>query len=88
MKRPVLRLYIAGNTPLSRRAIRNMGAAQTLAGGHWDMRVIDVLAEPALAEQAGIFAIPTLSYDDSSALRRLVGDLSEPSRVLAQLDIG
>lgn len=44
--------------------------------------IIDVLAEPELAEQAGILATPTLSYEHAGRPRRIVGDLSDTKRIL------
>lgn len=59
--------------------------------GAWQLEIIDVLAKPELAEQAGILATPTLTYENSSLPsgrpRRIVGDLSETKRVLEFLGI-
>ena len=55
--------------------------------GAWKIEIIDVLASPELAEQAGILATPTLSYEHSTRPRRIVGDLSDTRRVLEFLGI-
>jgi circadian clock protein KaiB len=51
------------------------------------IEIIDVLAKPELAEQAGILATPTLSYDHAGRPRRIVGDLSDTQRILEFLGI-
>lgn len=55
--------------------------------GAWKIEIIDVLAKPELAEQAGILATPTLTYENQGRPRRVVGDLSETRRVLEFLGI-
>lgn len=84
----LLRLYIAGNSAVSRRAQKNLGQLQLLIKPEgWVIEVIDVLAEPERAEQARILATPTLSYDDPVRTRRIVGDLSDTKSVLDFLGI-
>jgi circadian clock protein KaiB len=84
----LLRLYIAGNSATSRRAQQNLLQLKKLAAREaWDVQVIDVLTEPALAEQAGILATPTLSFERSGRPRRIIGDLSDTKRVLEFLGI-
>lgn len=55
--------------------------------GAWKIEIIDVLAKPELAEQAGILATPTLTYENQGRPRRVVGDLSDTRRVLEFLGI-
>jgi len=85
---PLLRLYIAGNSAVSRRAEQNLSHLQRLIKPQgWDVEVIDVLMQPERAEQARILATPTLSYDHPMRPRRIVGDLSDTKSVLAFLGI-
>lgn len=51
------------------------------------VEVIDVLAQPQLAERAGVLATPTLSYEHPDRPRRIIGDLSDAKRVLEFLGI-
>jgi circadian clock protein KaiB len=51
------------------------------------VEVVDVLLRPELAEQAGILATPTLSYEHVTRPRRIIGDLSDAKRVLEFLGI-
>jgi circadian clock protein KaiB len=84
----VLRLYIAGNSSSSRRAEQNvMHLRKFMNAGAWKIEIIDVLAKPELAEQAGILATPTLTYENQGRPRRVVGDLSDTRRVLEFLGI-
>jgi circadian clock protein KaiB len=84
----LLRLYVAGNTPSSRRAKENLSRLRAMIK-HDDVqvKVIDVLAEPQLAEEASILATPTLSCDHSVRSRRIVGDLSDTRKILEFLGI-
>lgn len=84
----VLRLYIAGNSPSSRQAQQNLKHLRMLMkGGNEQIEVVDVLANPELAEKASILATPTLCYEHSGRQRRIVGDLGDPKRILAFLGI-
>lgn len=84
----LLRLYIAGNSAGSRRAEQNLHRLHALISGKgWKVEIIDVLDQPDLAERAGIIATPTLSYEDASRPRRIVGDLGDIKRVLEFLGI-
>jgi circadian clock protein KaiB len=83
----VLRLYIAGDSPSSRRAEQNVMHLRKHLAAALKVEVIDVLARPELAEQAGVLATPTLSYEHSVRPRRIVGDLSDTKRVLEFLGL-
>jgi len=87
-ERYVLRMYVTGMTPNSVRAIENMKAIceEYLQGGY-DLEIIDVYKQPALAKGEQIVAAPTLIKQLPLPLRRLVGDLSQKDRVLLGLDI-
>lgn len=88
MTEPLLRLYIAGDSAISRRAEQNLRHLLTLVEpGGWEAEIIDVVREPERAEQAGILATPTLSYEAPVRPRRIVGDLSDAKRILNFLGI-
>lgn len=85
---PLLRLYISGNSAISRRAEQNLRHLQNLiAPQGWEAEVVDVLAQPERAEQARILATPTLSYEHPVRPRRIIGDLSDAKKVLDFLGI-
>jgi circadian clock protein KaiB len=49
--------------------------------------VIDLYQQPQLAQGEQIIAVPTLIRKLPSPLRRIIGDMSNPERVLVGLDI-
>ncbi len=83
-----LRLYVAGQTERSLRAIRNLHriCAEHLEG-RYSVDVIDLLERPQLAEGDQILAIPTLVRRLPEPIKKIIGDLSNEERVLIGLDI-
>lgn len=83
-----LRLYVAGHTPKSVKAIDNLKnyCDQHLAG-RYTIEVIDLLKNPQLAEDDQILAIPTLIRRVPEPMRQIIGDLSNEEKVLIGLDI-
>ncbi|MRG93975.1 circadian clock KaiB family protein [Polyangium spumosum] len=84
----VLRLYVVGNSPRSRWAIRNVRRLcdQHLAG-RFDLEVHDLNQEPWLARDAQIVAAPTLVREYPLPVQRIIGSLSDIERVLAGLGV-
>ena len=87
-ERYVLRLYVAGMTPRAGRAIENVRAvcAEHL-GGRFDLEVVDIYQQPALAKGEQIIAAPTLIKALPLPLRRIIGDMSNRDRLLVGLDL-
>ncbi len=83
-----LRLYVAGQTPRSVAALENLRRVcdQHLAGCY-ELEVVDLLANPAVAREHQIVAIPTLVRVLPMPLRKVIGDLSDRRRLLAGLEI-
>lgn len=87
-ERYVLRLYVAGMTPRSTRAVENVRAiCEERLHGRYDLEVIDIYQQPTLAEGEQIIAAPTLIKKLPLPLRRVIGDLSSIERVLVGLDL-
>jgi circadian clock protein KaiB len=83
-----LRLYIAGNTPKSATALRNLKKyCEQHLKGVYDIEVIDLLKNPQLAEGDQILATPTLVKKVPEPVRKIIGDLSNEEKVLVGLDI-
>ena len=83
-----LRLYIAGSSDRSTRAIQN--AKEILEehlAGSYELDVIDIFKQPTLAKDDQILAVPTLIKKLPLPLRRFIGDLSNRDVVLVGLDI-
>jgi len=83
-----LRLYVTGKTPKSERAIANLKRiCERDLSGLYELRIIDVLENPQLAEDEKILATPTLIKDLPPPLKRIIGDLSNSEKVLLGLDL-
>jgi circadian clock protein KaiB len=53
----------------------------------FDLEIIDIYQQPALAAEGQIIAAPTLIKAMPLPLRRLVGDFSDQNRVVLGLDL-
>lgn len=83
-----LRLYVAGQTVKSVTALANLKKyCEEHLQGRYKIEVVDLLANPQLAEGDQILAIPTLVRKVPSPIRKIIGDLSNQERVLVGLDI-
>ena len=83
-----LRLYIAGQTPRSVAALANLkNICEQHLSGRYEIEVVDLAKNPALAQRHQIVAIPTLIRELPEPLRRIIGDLSNLQKVLVGLDI-
>jgi circadian clock protein KaiB len=84
----LLRLFVSGLTPRSKRAIDNLHRIcdRYLAGRH-RIEVIDLRESPGFAEDEQIVATPTLLKVRPLPAQRVIGDLSQVDRVLHGLDI-
>ena len=83
-----LRLYVAGQTPKSLAALANLKKiCQDHLAGRYKLHVIDLVKTPQLAQNDQILAIPTLVRKLPAPMRKIIGDLSDSSRVLVGLDL-
>ena len=83
-----LRLYVAGQTPKSLEAFANLKKiCEEHLAGKYEIEIIDLLKEPALAKGDQILAIPTLVRKLPEPVRKIIGDLSNTERVLVGLDL-
>jgi circadian clock protein KaiB len=83
-----LRLYVAGQTPRSIVAIANLKKiCERHLPGRYEIEIIDLMRDPALAVRHQIVAIPTLIRQLPEPLKRIIGDLSNTEKVLVGLDI-
>lgn len=84
----VLKLYVAGNTPNSVRALKTLrNILEQDFQGVYALKVIDVLRNPQIAEEDKILATPTLSKILPPPVRKIIGDLSDREQVLIGLDL-
>ena len=83
-----LRLYIAGQTPKSILALKNITKyCREHLEGKYTIEIVDLMVNPRLAEGDQIFAIPTLVRKFPEPLRKIIGDLSNEEKVLVGLNI-
>jgi len=87
-KKYVLRLYIAGVTPKSTRAIMNVRKiCEENLKGRYDLEVVDIYQQPILAKGEQIIAAPTLLKKLPLPLRKFIGDMSDTKKILVGLDL-
>ncbi len=84
----LLRLYVAGQTPRAITAFANLKKiCEEYLDGSYQIEVIDLLVNPALAKDDQILALPTLVRKLPEPVKKIIGDLSNTERVLVGLDI-
>lgn len=84
----LLRLYIAGQSPRSVTALKNLKLiCENQLSGRYHIEVIDLLKNPRLARDNQILAVPTLVRKLPRPVRNVIGDLSNTGRVLVGLDL-
>jgi circadian clock protein KaiB len=86
--RYALRLYITGQTSRSLQSVENLRAlCDKYIPNQFDLEVVDIYQQPAMAAAGQIIAAPTLIKSMPLPLRRLVGDFSDQNRMILGLDI-
>ena len=84
----LLRLYVAGQTPKSILAFRNLKQiCEEHLHGRYEIEVIDLIDNPQLAQGDQILAVPTLVRRLPEPIKKIIGDLSNTDRVLVGLDL-
>ncbi len=84
----LLRLYVAGTSDRSMRAIVN--ARELLdehVAGRYTLEVIDLFQQPTLARDDQIVAVPTLIKKLPEPLQRFIGDLSDKRVTIIGMDL-
>jgi circadian clock protein KaiB len=88
MPKCVLRLYVAGTSRKSARAIQNLRKLLIEHGGEdYELQVIDIYQQPIFARNGQIVAAPTLVKELPPPLQRFIGDLSNTDRLIAALNL-
>ena len=87
-ERYVLRLYIAGLTPRSTKAVQNIRKiCEEHLEGRYELEVVDIYQQPSHASGEQNIAAPTLVKKLPLPLRRIIGDMSNLNKVLIGLDL-
>jgi len=84
----ILCLYVAGLTPKSTKAIKNVKRiCEKYLAGRFKLEVIDIYQRPKLAKGEQIIAAPTLIKKLPLPLRRIIGDMSDEDKFLVGIDL-
>lgn len=84
----LLRLYVSRSTSKSKAAVDNIQRmCEEHLKGRYNLEVIDIHEHAQLARDEQIVAVPTLIKRLPAPLQRLVGDMSDLSKVLFGLDL-
>jgi circadian clock protein KaiB len=84
----LLRLFVAGATAKSRQAVlRVRQLCKVELKNNCKLEVIDIYQQPKLARVNQIVATPTLIIELPPPLRRFIGNLSNLTGLLVELDL-
>src|SRR3954463_10692220 len=83
-----LRLYLAGHSPKSVRAVENLRrTCEEYLPGRYRIELGDLLENPQLARGYEIIAVPTLVRKLPEPVRKIIGDLSDTEKLLVGLQL-
>ncbi len=83
-----LRLYVAGETPRSATALRNLRRiCEEHLAGRYHIEIVDLTTDPGAASANEIIAVPTLVRKLPEPIRKIIGDLSNEEKVLVGLNL-
>jgi len=84
----LLRLFVAGNSPVSIRAINNLQKIlEEYLKDRYELEIVDIHQQPEWVTVENITAVPLLVKRNPIPKRMLVGDMSDTARVLRGLNI-
>ncbi len=83
-----MRLYVAGLSPRSQKAIENIKEiCDVYLPGRFKLVIQDIYQNPIMARNGQILAAPTLIKELPLPLRKFVGDMSDKKKLLVGLDL-
>jgi len=81
-------LYVTDRSPKCVRAIENLRrACEKDLAGRYTIEIVDLLKNPRRAADDQILAVPTVVRRLPPPIRKVVGDLSDPDRLLVGLQL-
>jgi circadian clock protein KaiB len=87
-ERYFLRLYVAGITPKSQKAIGNLKRLLNEYDNiKYELEIIDIYQNPITAQERQIIAAPTLIKELPAPVRRFIGDMSDTKKIILGLDL-
>jgi len=87
-ERYILRLFVAGITPKSERAIRSVKeVCEQYLKGRYDLEIVDIYQRPETLKEDQVVVAPTLIKRLPEPLRRLIGDMTDREKILVGLNL-
>jgi circadian clock protein KaiB len=84
----ILRLFITGILPNSVRAVVNIKAiCEQHLKGRYELEIIDIYQQPSFTLSENIIAVPVLIKKFPLPEGRVIGDLSDATLVLKELNL-
>ena len=84
----ILKLYIFDKTPDAVKVIEDLTKVlEREFEEKYVLEIIDVFANPHLAQKARVFITPTVTKEQPLPSRRILGDLSNIKKVLVELSL-
>lgn len=84
----MLKLYVAGATKRSSRAVENIRKfCEEHLKGRYELDIIDIYQQPELLERDQVVAAPTLIKMLPLPVRKLIGDMSDEEKIFIGLNI-
>ncbi|MFO8009457.1 MAG: circadian clock KaiB family protein [Dehalococcoidia bacterium] len=90
MNKVVLKLYTAGKnlSPQESATLENLRRiCDAELGGQYELEIIDILENPAIAEAEEIIATPTLVKELPPPPKRIIGEISNTEKILMELEL-
>lgn len=85
----MLRLWVSAAAPLSARAVVNTRAfCEAHLAGRYELEILSIAENVERAAHDEVIAAPTLLRVWPLPVRRFIGDMSNPERLLDGLDLG
>ena len=86
--RYAMTLYVAGASRRSLRAVDNVrDFCEAELKDNYDLEVVDLYRSPDQAKDAQIIAAPTLLRHNPAPVRRLIGDMSDRTRLSTAIKV-
>ena len=85
--RYLLKLFVTGSVQENRRVIGSLKLIEEQLGEECESSVINVLEQPALAEEEKIIATPTLIRYWPLPITKVIGDLADIKKAVAQIKL-
>ena len=84
----VLKLYVTNLTPKIENSLDKLRQiCDQELNGDYEVKIINILDNPQLAEGDRVLATPTLIKELPSPVKRIIGDISNTDKVLMGLDL-